>query len=163
MPKPPANAGVRPQPEAGGAPTHDPDPQHVAGELRPVLGQLYRRIRQTKTADDLTLPESSALSRLERHGPVTGAQLAKLEQVSPQSIGATVQALESKGLIARAADPGDGRRVILSLTDAGRGVVQSKRTARTEQLTRGLAGLSAEERARLLAAVPALERLSEQL
>jgi DNA-binding MarR family transcriptional regulator len=141
----------------------DPTPQEVASELRPVLGQLYRRLRQTKAVGDLTLPESSALSRLERHGPATGAELAKLEQVSPQSIGATLQTLEAKGLIARAPDPGDGRRVILSLTDAGHATVQSKRTARTEQLTRVLATLTAEERSRLLAAVPVLERLSGEL
>jgi DNA-binding MarR family transcriptional regulator len=141
----------------------NPTAHEVASRLRPVLGQLYRRIRQTTGAGDLTLTESSALSRLERHGPATGARLAKLEQISPQSIGATLQALEAKGLITRAPDPDDGRRVILSPTDAGRGVVQSKRTARTEQLTRALAKLSAEERALLLAAVPVLERLSDQL
>ncbi|HEX5192807.1 MAG TPA: MarR family transcriptional regulator [Solirubrobacteraceae bacterium] len=141
----------------------EPTPQEVAAALRPVLGQLYRRLRQTKASGELTLSESSALSRLERHGPATGAELAKLEQVSPQSIGATLQALQSKGLISRAPDPNDGRRVSLSLTGAGRETVQSKRAARTVQLTRALATLSDEERARLLAAVPLLERLSEQL
>jgi DNA-binding MarR family transcriptional regulator len=141
----------------------DPTAQQVASELRAALGQLYRRIRQTKALDDLTLPESSALGRLERNGPATGAELAKLEQVSPQSIGATSQALEAKGLVARAPDPHDGRRVILSLTDAGRGAVQSKRAARTEQLTRAVATLTPEERSRLLAAVPLLERLGEEL
>ncbi len=141
----------------------EPTPQEIAVALRPALGALYRRIRQTKAAGDLTLPESAALSRLERQGSATGAELAKLEQVSPQSIGATVQALESKGLVTRSSDPDDGRRVILSLTDAGRAVAQSKRTARTEQLTRAIAGLSADERERLLAAVAVLERLSQEL
>ena len=65
----------------------EPTPQEVAGKLRPVLGQLYRRLRQTKTVGDLTLPESSALSRLERHGPATGAELAKLEQINRQLSG----------------------------------------------------------------------------
>jgi DNA-binding MarR family transcriptional regulator len=146
-------------------PSHpeQPSPQEVANELRPVLGLLYRRIRQTRVAGDLTLPESSALGRLDHHGPMAAAQLATLEQISPQSIGATVQALEAKGLIRRAADPDDGRRVILSLTDAGRGRVHTKRTARTEQLTRALAALTAEERSRLLAALPVLEHLAGEL
>jgi DNA-binding MarR family transcriptional regulator len=146
-------------------PSHSeqPSPQDVANELRPVLGLLYRRIRQTRVAGDLTLPESSALGRLDHHGPMAAAQLATLEQISPQSIGATVQALEAKGLIRRAADPDDGRRVILSLTDAGRGRVHTKRTARTEQLTRALAALTAEERSRLLAALPVLEHLAGEL
>jgi DNA-binding MarR family transcriptional regulator len=144
-------------------PSENPTPQEVANELRPALGLLYRRMRQTRAVDDLTLPEGSALSRLERHGHATAAQLARYEQISPQSMGATLQALELKGLVTRARDPDDGRRVILSLTDAGRGTVQSKRTARTEQLTRALATLTAEERSRLLLAVPVLERLSGEL
>lgn len=138
-------------------------PHDAAAELRATLGLLFRRLRQTRVAGDLTLPESSALSRLDHHGPTTAAQLARLEQVSPQSIGVTLQSLEAKELIQRAPDPDDGRQVILSLTNAGRDTVQSKRTARTEQLTRALATLSADESARLIAALPALAHLAEEL
>jgi DNA-binding MarR family transcriptional regulator len=134
-----------------------------AGELRATLGLLYRRLRQTRAGADLTLPESSALSRLDQHGPATGAQLARIEQVSPQSIGATVQALEAKGLIGRAPDPHDGRRVILSLTAAGRETLRSKRSARTEQMTRALAALTVQERAQLMAVLPVLEHLAQEL
>jgi DNA-binding MarR family transcriptional regulator len=141
----------------------EPSPQQVAAELRPALSLLYRRMRQTRVAGDLTLPESSALGKLDRHGPATGAELAKIEQISPQSMGATLQSLEAKALITRAPDPGDGRRVVLSLTEAGRGIVQSKRTARTEQLTRALATLTPQERTTLLAACPLLERLGMEL
>jgi DNA-binding MarR family transcriptional regulator len=140
-----------------------PTPQRVAAELRPALSLLYRRIRQTRAPGDLTLPESSALGKLDRHGPATGAQLAKLEEISPQSIGATLQSLQAKQLIVRASDPDDGRRVVLSLTDAGRDIVHSKRTARTEQLTRALATLTPDERAALLQAIPLLERLGAEL
>jgi DNA-binding MarR family transcriptional regulator len=138
-------------------------PQQAGAELRAVLGLLYRRLRQTREAGDLSLPESTALSRLDRNGPITAAELARLEQVSPQSIGATLQSLEARRLIARAPDPGDGRRIILSLTEAGREAVYSKRTARTEQLTRALSTLTAEEQAQLIEAIPALLRLAEAL
>jgi DNA-binding MarR family transcriptional regulator len=143
--------------------TTEPTPARTAAALRATLGVLYRRIRQTRVAGDLTLPEGSALSRLDHHGPATGAQLAKLEQISPQSMGATLQALETRGLIQRAADPDDGRRVVLSLTSAGRDVVHSKRAARTEQLTQALATLSAEERAQVMDVLPLLERLAREL
>ena len=137
--------------------------QEAAAALRATLGVLYRRIRQTRVAGDLTLPESSALSRLDDHGPMTGAQVARLEQVSPQSIGATLQSLEAKALIGRAPDPDDGRRVILSLTDGGRAILRSKRAARTEQFTRALEALSPEERAQLIAVLPVLARLADEL
>jgi DNA-binding MarR family transcriptional regulator len=144
---------------------HPPPPtrRDDAAELRAALGLLYRRLRQTREVGDLSLPESTALSRLDRHGPVTAAELARLEQVSPQSIGATVQSLESRQLIERAPDPGDGRRMILSLTQAGRESVYSKRTARTEQLTRALGTLTAEDQEQLVAAIPALRNLAEVL
>ncbi len=143
--------------------TEGPSAEQVAGEIRGTLGALYRRIRQTKKLGDLTLPESSALSRLQHNGPTTAATLAKLEQISPQSIGATVASLEAKGLIERAADPGDGRRVILSLTSAGDATVRARRSAREQQFTRALSALSAEERAQLLQVMPVLERLADEL
>jgi DNA-binding MarR family transcriptional regulator len=137
--------------------------QQDAAELRAALGVLFRRLRQTRVEGDLTLPESSALSRLDHHGPTTAAQLARLEQVSPQSIGVTLQSLEARGLIERAPDPHDGRRVILSATEAGDATLRSKRTARTEQLSQALAALTEDERGQLMAALPALRRLSEAL
>lgn len=140
-----------------------PSAQDLAAQLRATLGLLYRRIRQTRAGGELSLSESSALSRLDHAGQTTAAQLAKQEQISPQSMAATLQALEAKGLIERAGDPHDGRRVLLSLTEAGRGSVHSKRAARTEQLTRALEALSAPERQRLLAALPVLDRLAREL
>jgi DNA-binding MarR family transcriptional regulator len=137
--------------------------EQVAAEIRGTLAALYRRIRQTKQIGELTLPESSALSRLRQTGPTTAATLAKLEQISPQSIGVTVAALEAKGLIQRSADPADGRRVILSLTSAGDATVEARRSARDQQFTRALSALSADERAQLLEVMPLLERLVEEL
>ncbi len=137
--------------------------EQVAAEIRGTLAALYRRIRQTKQIGDLTLPESSALSRLRHGGPTTGAALAKLEQISPQSIGVTVAALEAKALIQRSADPADGRRVILSLTRAGDATVEARRSARDQQFTRALGALSAEERNQLLQVMPVLERLAAEL
>jgi DNA-binding MarR family transcriptional regulator len=141
----------------------DLSPDQVAAEIRGTLAVLYRRIRQTKQIGDLTLPESSVLSRLQHGGPTTAATLAKLEQISPQSIGVTVASLETKGLIQRSADPADGRRVILSLTSAGDATVQARRDARNQQFTHALNALSPEERARLHQAMPLLQRLAEEL
>jgi DNA-binding MarR family transcriptional regulator len=137
--------------------------EQVAAEIRGTLALLYRRIRQTKQLGDLTLPESAALSRLQHAGPTTGATLARLERISPQSIGATVAALEAKGLIQRTADPADGRRVILSLTSAGDATVEARRSARDQQFTRALGALSAEECAQLVEVLPVLQRLAEEL
>ena len=144
--------------------TPGPDVQEVAGALRVSIGLLHRRLRQTRTDGELTLPESSALTRLDRGGPATASALAKLEQISPQSIGATLGALEAKGLIERRSDPGDGRRAVLSVTDAGSRLLRDKRNARTEQLAKALsAGFTPAEIQLLAAASPLLERLAESI
>lgn len=144
--------------------TPGPDVQEVAGALRVSIGLLLRRLRQTRTDGELTLPESSALTRLDRGGPATPSALAKLEQISPQSIGATLGALEAKCLIERRPDPGDGRRVVLSVTEAGLRLLRDKRNARTEQLAKALsAGFTPAEIQLLAAASPLLERLAESI
>ena len=144
--------------------TQDPDVTDVARALRASIGLLLRRLRQVQDEGELTLPESAALTRLDRGGPSTASALARQEQISPQSMGATLGALEARGLVERRPDPGDGRRVLLSVTGAGRQVLQSKRNARTEQLAKALAaGFTPSEVRQLEAAAPLLERLVQSI
>jgi DNA-binding MarR family transcriptional regulator len=142
----------------------DLDVNDVAAALRESIGLLLRRLRQVPAEGELTLPESAALTRLHRGGPATSSALAKLEQISPQSMGATLAALEARGLVERHPDPDDGRRVVLSITGAGRRLVHSKRNARTEQLAKALAaGFSPGEIGQLMAVAPLLERLAQSI
>ena len=136
----------------------------IAAALRVSVGMLLRRLRQVRPDDELSLPESSALARLDRIGPVTPGALAKVEQISPQSMGATLAALEARGLIERHPDPADGRRVVLSVTEAGLELLRNKRGARTEQLAQALsAGFTPAELRQLAAAAPLLERLAQSI
>jgi DNA-binding MarR family transcriptional regulator len=138
------------------------DVHELAAALRVSIGLLLRRLRQVRPDDELTLPESSALARLDRTGPATPGALAKVEQISPQSMGATLAALEARGLVERHPDPADGRRVVLSVTGAGLELLRNKRGARTEQLAQALsAGFTAAELGQLAAAAPLLERLAQ--
>jgi DNA-binding MarR family transcriptional regulator len=110
------------------------------------------------------MPESAALTRLDRGGPATASGLARLEQISPQSMGATLGALEARGLVERRADPADGRRAVMSVTEAGRQVLHSKRSARAQQMARALsAGFTPAELRELMAAVPLLDRLAQSI
>jgi DNA-binding MarR family transcriptional regulator len=142
----------------------DPDVGQVAAALRVSIGLLLRRLRQVQVEGELTLPESSALVRLDRGGPTTPGELAKREQISPQSMGATLAALEARGLVERRPDPQDGRRVVLSVTEAGRDLLQDKRNARARQLAQALsAGFTPAELRQLMAAAPLLERLAQSI
>jgi DNA-binding MarR family transcriptional regulator len=128
------------------------------------IGLLLRRLRQVQAEGELTLPESSALARLDRGGPATPTALAKLEQISPQSMGATLGALEARGLVERRPDPEDGRQVVISATEAGLQALRNRRTARTEHLAQALStGFTRSELEQLMAVAPLLERLAQSI
>ncbi len=140
------------------------DPDELAATLRLSIGLLLRRLRQIPTGDELTLSESAALARLDRGGPATAAELARAEQISPQSIGATLGALQERGLITKAPDPADGSRMILSVTPAGLEVLRHRRTQRTAQLARALStAFTTTELEQLATAAPLLERLANSI
>src|SRR5487761_1775482 len=131
------------------------DVHEVAAGLRIAVGMLVRKLKQIPSAGDLTLSETSALSRLDRGGPATSSELAKQDRISPQSMGATLAALEQRGLIERRRDPADGRRVVLSITEAGRQLANDRRGARVELLAAALRdGFTAAERGQLVAVAP---------
>ena len=144
--------------------SQDLDVDQVAGALRVSIGLLLRRLRQGQAQGELTLPETSALVRLDRGGPATPGALAKLEQISPQSMGATLGALELRGLVERRPDPGDGRRAVMSLTEAGRQTLWQRRNASTRQLAKALAaGFTRSELEQLMTAAPLIERLAQSI
>ena len=90
--------------------------------------------------------------------------LAKAEEISAQSMGATLSTLEARGLVRRQSDPADGRRAVMSVTEAGLSALSDKRNARIAQLSRALAaGFTPEEMAQLMAAAPLIERLAESI
>jgi DNA-binding MarR family transcriptional regulator len=139
------------------------DRERAARALFVAMGLLRRRLRASASPAELTFPEVSALVRLERGGPATSAELARVEQISPQSMGATLAGLEARGLVTRSADPADGRRVVMSVTDAGLQLVNKRRDVRIEQITAALEGFTKSEVQRILATTPLIERLADSL
>jgi DNA-binding MarR family transcriptional regulator len=141
-------------------PTADLD--RVAGDLSATLGLLVRRLRQVHVDGDLTLSQASVLVRLERDGPSTPGALATLEQITPQSIGAILAALQESGLVSRSGDPSDGRRVLVSITGAGRESLQGVRDEKARRLARAMTeGFNPAEQRQLIEAIPLLQRLGQ--
>lgn len=142
----------------------NPETERIADALRVSLSLLIRRMRQLPKPGDLTLAETAAIKRLELHGPMTLTALAKLEEISAQSMGATIAALEERGFIARSPDPDDGRQTIVSLSKGGRGALLDRRNALTQQIAAVLATAFTEtERKKLSTLTPLLERLAQEL
>ena len=139
----------------------DPDlTATLAADLRLLLGHLRRRLREEVPPGDLTPPQLTALLHLERGKASTVTELARMEGVRPQSMGATVAALLDLGLVAGEPHPRDGRQTTLRLSEAGHALITQRRAAREDWLQRTLrARLGPAEQADLARSVELLRRL----
>jgi DNA-binding MarR family transcriptional regulator len=138
--------------------------REAASRLRVAIGALKRRVREASGAGELTIPQLTALSRLDRLGPVTTAELARREQITPQAMGATIASLEKLGLVARSADAADGRLSILGLTPDGLTAVRSGRDTVVDRIVAVLdESFTDQETEILAAAAPLIERLADLL
>ncbi|BBA98058.1 putative MarR family transcriptional regulator [Actinacidiphila reveromycinica] len=152
---------------SGGPPPTGPPPAgpaRIATDLRAALGPLARRLRTVKPDGELTLSQTSALVLLDREGPATASELAAREGIRPQSMGTIVGVLAERGLVARTPDPDDGRRIVVSLTPAGREGLHGARRERARRLTLAIEDeLTPHEQEQLAAAIPLLERITRRV
>ena len=134
----------------------------AAHEVRAVVSRLRRRFRESSDPEGLTPSQTSALGRLTKDGDASISDLAAAERVRHQSMAATVSVLEERGLVRRRPDPQDGRRQLMSATEAGRVFLADKRRAGEEWLTRALAERCGEDERRLvIEAMALLDRVAE--
>jgi len=137
----------------------------LASALRISVSRLARRLRAERAAHGLQLELSDtqlgALATLERKGAMTPGELAEHEKVQPPSMTRVIAVLEQRGLVMRAAHATDKRQVVLTASDAGREVVEQSRKFREAWLARRLRELTPQEKSKLRAAAPILEKLSQ--
>ncbi|MFD8079810.1 MarR family winged helix-turn-helix transcriptional regulator [Streptomyces sp. NPDC059718] len=140
-------------------PDDDLDHRHAVDVAR-ALERLYRMLRRLSQPSELSLTTVATLSTLEQSGPLRLTELATLEGVTQPAMTQVVSRLAEAGLAGRAADPADGRAVLVHITDAGREAIARRRAVRAERLGELLEQLSPSERAALVAALPAVEALT---
>nr|WP_216364788.1 MarR family transcriptional regulator [Rhodanobacter glycinis] len=133
----------------------------VVTELSLAIGQLLRRLRAESNPDGLTWSQTVALSRLEKMGPMTTADLARAESVKPQSMGATLAELERDNLVERHPHPTDGRQVLFALTVKGIEARRKRHAAKQKWLLAAMAMLEPSERQTLVSAATLIKRLGE--
>ncbi len=141
----------------------DDDLTHaLAAELRDLIGQLRRRMRDESPIDGISLSQRSVIGRLFRDGPATVTALARAEGMRPQSMGEAMAPLKAAGLVVATPDPDDGRQSVLSLTEACHDLILRTQAQREGWLFRTLQGrFNPAERAELAAATTYLKRLLE--
>jgi DNA-binding MarR family transcriptional regulator len=124
-----------------------------------AIGLLVRRVRAAAASHELSLTEAAVMARLARDGPATIADMARAESMKPQSMGATVAALEEMGMVERKPHPTDGRQINIHLTAKGVAVRKSARDAKQTWLAQAIAQLDEREQQTLFKAGEIIKRL----
>src|ERR1700691_455457 len=110
-----------------------------------AIGLLMRRVRAAAASQELSLTESAVMARLAKDGPATTASLARAEGMKPQSMGATIAALEEMGMVERKPHPTDGRQVNLELTAKGAALRKSTGEAKRTWLAQAITQLNEQD------------------
>lgn len=98
----------------------DAPPPPSAAFLLMTLGRRLRdEVEATLKAEGIALRHVSALGHLAAHPGLSYSELARRAGVTPQSMQATIEALERRGAVARDTDPGRGRTAELRVTAEG--------------------------------------------
>src|SRR5256885_12068190 len=92
---------------------------HLSAELRIAVMRLARRLRAQRAETDLTLSQLSALSAVERNGPLTLGELAAHEKVQPPSMTRMAGRLAARCLLTRVPPETYGPQVVDTVTGTG--------------------------------------------
>jgi DNA-binding MarR family transcriptional regulator len=135
----------------------------AAAQLRLGIVRTARRLRQEAAAETtgLTPTSVSALATIERHGPLTPSELAKLERVQRPTATRTLGCLDREGLIERTPDPTDGRSALVSVNRAGRERLRRLRGRKNAYLAKRMRELPVADVATLERAAEILEGMLE--
>jgi DNA-binding MarR family transcriptional regulator len=140
-----------------------PDTAVAAQRLSVAITRLRSRLREEAgiNGTGLSVSQMSVLWQVLQEGPVTAAELAAAQHVSPQAIAQNLAVLKAAGLIHAGRDPGDGRKTLITASEPSRQLVTSVRASKESYLARAIDALvSPAERADLDRAIALLERLA---
>lgn len=126
-----------------------PDPADVGLRFLTVAHQARSAVDQDMAAAGVSLSRTKLLQLLDRRGAMHQAELAEALGQAPRSVTQTVEALERLHLVTRAADPADGRRKTVDLTDKGRSALDAGEEAGRQALQRVFGVLDARRLADL--------------
>lgn len=130
-------------------------------DLALTIGLLVRRIRANAPPElrEFSWTQKAVLSRLEKEGSATSADLARAESIKPQSMGTAIASLEKMGLVERNAHPTDGRQLYIKLTAKGLTLVKSTREAKHTWLSNSIAQLDKRDQTVLFKAGEVIKKI----
>ncbi|GIK77630.1 MAG: MarR family transcriptional regulator [Acidobacteria bacterium] len=132
-----------------------------AARLRLAVNRMARRLRQ-EAPTEIGPASIAALATIERSGPLTPSELARIERIRRPTATRVLARLTEAGLVTRTADPEDGRCAIVQITPAGRRTLKGLRRRKTAYLARTMRELPDDDVATLARAAEILERVLEE-
>ncbi len=128
--------------------------------LHEQFARLTRQLRNLELPQGMTPERLSALSVIDKRGPISVTALADKEMVRPATMSRMVSALVEEGLVKRSNDKDDGRGVLVTTTPKGRRAFQRAQEQRLQHFAEVLCALSDEQLVAMRGLTSALERLS---
>jgi DNA-binding MarR family transcriptional regulator len=113
--------------------------------------------------DRAALSASMALGTLHREGPVRVTALAAAGGVGQPSMTELVNRLQRVGLVTRVDDPEDGRAALITITNAGRALLDDQRRERRQRVAELLAGLTPRDESTLTLAMHVARPIIQEL
>jgi DNA-binding MarR family transcriptional regulator len=135
----------------------------IAALLHEQFARLTRQMRTLELPNGMTPERLSALSAIDKRGPISVTALAENEMVRPATMSRMITALVEDGLVKRAGDKTDGRGVLVSTTSKGRRTFQRAQEQRLQHFAEVLDSLSSEQLSAMRNLTAALDRLTTLL
>ena len=142
-------------------PDLDTTPMAIMGRVHRLSRTVAAHVEQHFGAHGINRGDYDVLASLRRAGDppiLTPGQLCSGLLLSSAGVTGRLDRLERNGLVRRRPNPGDGRGVLVELTDAGRELVDRLVAEDMERQAAWTAQLSATERAELVRLLAVLQR-----
>ena len=111
----------------------------IAANLSMVISRLVKILRkETRNDELLSLTERSSLGLIYKNGEMLPSELAAIEKVTSQSMSQIINKLFKAGYIEKTPSQKDKRKVILTITEKGKNLVEKRKREKHEWLANSI-------------------------
>ena len=135
--------------------------EQIGADVRRAVVRLYSRFRSERVEGEVGDSALLVLIVLDKQGPRSLSDLAASGHVTLGSMSQTIRRLEKLSYVTKSRATEDRRKVLFTLTDAGKNASTVSRRHRHEWLNARLAELTADERATIARAAAILLRIAD--
>jgi len=139
------------------------DSLELSSSLRTAVSTMHKMLRkQSATISEYSMTERETIGLLMRNSSLLPTELAHLTKVKTQSMSQILNRLVEQGVIKRTPSKDDKRKVYISITSAGKKIVEKARYEWDEWLKSKIeTSLNEKEKELIIKVLPVLNKLIE--